>query len=199
MSRLHFPVATETSSIAREIGLASGSRRQLLRYALAGAAAVLLPACNGSSGLAAGDHFPEIDLPYLDGHAVPFAPPAGVPLIINFWASWCEPCREEMPSLEKLSRIFRPEELLVIGVTVDSDVNLAREFSLRGKLTFPMLSDSGLVLASRKLHIPVFPATFLLQRDRTIARVTVGARDWASPTMVKEIEGLLAVRRSTPA
>lgn len=197
MSRVIFP--EEAAQISRNTGPASVQRRQLLRLALAGAATMLLPACSASGGLAEGDTFPQIDLPPLDGHAPSFTPPAGVPLVINFWASWCEPCRNEMPSLEKLSRVFRPEELLVIGITVDSDVNLAREFSLREGLTFPLLSDQGQALSSGKLRIPVFPTTYLLQRDRTIARVVVGGRDWAEPGMVKEIASLLAVRRNSAA
>lgn len=179
--------------------MASAQRRQLLRFALAGAATLLLPACSASSGPTEGDLFPQIDLPTLAGHAVPFTPPAGIPLVINFWASWCEPCRDEMPSLERLSGLFRPEDLLVIGITVDSDVNLAREFGLHEKLSFPLLSDNGQALANGKLRIPVFPVTYLLQRDRTIARVVVGGRDWAEPRMVEEISKLLAVRHSAAA
>ena len=100
-----------------------------------------------------------------------------------------------MPSLERLSTLFFPKDLLVIGISVDSDHNLAREFSLRYKLTIPMLSDSDQALSNGILRIPAFPVTYLLRRDRTIARIIVGARDWANPVMVDEIGRLLAVRR----
>lgn len=100
-----------------------------------------------------------------------------------------------MPSLEKLSTLFFQKDLLVIGISVDSDHNLAREFSLHYKLTIPMLSDSDQALSNGILRIAAFPVTYLLRRDRTIARVIVGARDWADPVMVDEIEELLAVRR----
>lgn len=100
-----------------------------------------------------------------------------------------------MPSLEKLSSLFPPKDLLVVGITVDSDRNLPREFRLRYKFTFPMLSDSDQSLSSGALRVPAFPITYLLKRDRTIARVIVGVRDWAEPKMVAEMEELLAVRR----
>lgn len=173
------------------------ARRRLMRWAVAGAAAAFLASCrNGEhEEPAAGDRFPDFALPDLDGGASSLAVYPDAALIVNFWATWCEPCRHEMPSLERLSSLFRPKDLLVIGIAVDSDRNLPREFRLRHKLTFPMLSDSDQTLSSGALRVPAFPITYLLKRNRTIARIIVGARDWAEPKMVGEIEGLLAVRR----
>ena len=177
--------------------LVSAQRRWLLQLAAVGIATFFLPACRNdkSVGLAQGDRFPDIVLPALDDHVTSPAAYHDVPLVVNFWATWCEPCRREMPSLEKLGTFFDSRDLLVIGISVDSDHNLAREFSLRYKLTIPMLSDSDQGLSNGVLRIPAFPVTYLLERDRTIARIIVGARDWADPKMVDEIEGLLAVRR----
>ena len=175
----------------------NAQRRRLLRFALVGVAAACIPACQKGEPkeLAQGDRFPDVVLPGLDGRMTSLAVYSDVPLVVNFWATWCEPCRREMPSLEKLSTFFYPKDFRVVGITVDSDRNLAREFSLRYKLTIPMLSDSDQTLSSGMLRIPAFPITYLLRRDRTIARIIVGARDWASSEMVNEIEGLLAVRR----
>ena len=183
----------------RKYALVNAQRRQLLRLAMVSATAAFLPACRDGKPkiLAQGDRFPDIALPDLNGHMMSFAAYPNVPLVVNFWASWCEPCRREMPSLEKLSTLFHPQDLLVVGVAVDSDRNLAREFSLYYKLTISMLSDNDQALSSGILHIPAFPVTYLLRRDRTIARIIVGARDWADQEMVDEIEELLAVRRTT--
>lgn len=172
-------------------------RRQLLRFVVTSATAAFLSACrNGEyKSFAPGDRFPDITLPDLDGGAASLAAYPDAALVVNFWATWCEPCRHEMPSLERLSLLFHPKDLLVIGIAVDSDRNLPREFRLRYKLTFPMLSDSDQSLSSGSLRVPAFPITYLLKRDRTIARVIVGARDWADSKMVAEMEELLAVRR----
>jgi len=180
----------------REVALVNVQRRQLLRMAMIGVAAALFPACrDGSPGgvgaLSPGDRFPDIDLPYLDGRKEPFSAHPDVPLVVNFWASWCEPCRHEMPDLEKLSALFPHGELMVVGITVDSDVNLAREFSLQNRLTFPLLSDKSMALSNGLLRIPAFPMTYLLKRDHTVARIIAGGRDWADPGMVAEIKGLL--------
>ncbi|MES1981630.1 MAG: TlpA disulfide reductase family protein [Pseudomonadota bacterium] len=172
----------------------SAHRRQFLQLALLGMASAMLPGCK--KGFAPDEEFPALNLPYLDGTPLPYSATPGIPQVINFWATWCEPCRVEMPSLEKLSTLFRPEDLTVVGITVDSDVNLAREFSLVSKLTFPMLSDHVQTLSNGILRIPVFPSTYLLRRDRTIAQVVHGARDWADPKQVGEIERLLGVKRN---
>ena len=169
-----------------------------MRFALIGVAAAFIPACrNGEpKELAQGDRFPDIALPDLDGNMTSFTAYRDVPLIVNFWATWCEPCRREMPSLEKLSTSFNPKDLLVVGISVDNDRNLAREFSLRYKLSLTMLSDSDQAISNGVLRIPAFPITYLLKRDHTIARIIVGARDWAGSEMVNEIGGLLAVRQN---
>lgn len=180
-------------------------RRRLLQLAAIGAAAALLPACSDhidpipTAGPAQGDRFPDIALPDLDGRVAPFSAYANVALIINFWATWCEPCRREMPGLEKLSSLFRPEDLRVIGITVDNDANLAREFGMRLKLTFPLLSDNNQALTNSVLRITGFPTTYLLKRDHSIAGIIVGAREWAEPKMIDEIEQQLAVRRLAAA
>jgi thiol-disulfide isomerase/thioredoxin len=166
-----------------------------MQFAALSMASILFPACRDGSRLAEGDHFPDIALPYLDSRGVEFSFPSGVALLLNFWASWCEPCRREMPSLEKLSGLFSPQDLQIVGITVDSDLNLAREFSLQYKLTFPILSDGNQALSSGILRIPGFPATYLLKRDRVVARIVIGERDWADSKTIEEIEGLLAVRR----
>lgn len=166
-----------------------------MQLAVVGIATFILPACRKDkpAGFAEGDRFPDITSPALDGRVTPLEAYHDVPIIVNFWATWCEPCRREMPGLEKLSTLFDNKDLLVIGISVDSDHNLAREFSLRYKLTIPMLSDSDQALSIGILRIPAFPITYLLKRDRTIARIVIGAREWAEPKMVDEIEGLLAV------
>lgn len=174
-------------------------RRRLLRFAVLGMAATLLPACRNSEPenktYAVGDRFPDVTLAGLDGRMVPFGSYGDAALVVNFWATWCEPCRREMPSLEKLGTLFSPKELLVVGVSVDGDRDKAREFAQQYKIAMPLLSDSEQALSNDLLKIPAFPITYLLKRDRTIAHIFVGARDWAEPTVVEEIEKLLTVRR----
>ena len=178
------------------MALVNAQRRRLLKFALLGVAATLLAGCRDDGQpdkeLRARFLLDISRLPNLDGSTTtPFSTYSGVALAVNIWASWCPPCVLEMPSLEKLSKLFNPRDFQVIGVSVDSDLNLANEFLLRNRLTFPQLLDHS----NSILRLPNFPSTFLLRRDHTIARIVVGERDWAAPEMLDEIEELLAVRR----
>ncbi len=168
-----------------------------MQLAVLSIGAIALQGCRNdqSTGIAQGDRFPEIVLPSLGGQGAMSVAEYEIPLVVNFWATWCEPCRREMHSLEKLSTFFSPKDLLVIGISVDSDRNLAREFTFSNKLTISMLSDSDQILSNSALRILAFPTTYLLRRDRTIARIIVGARDWTDTKLISEIEESLAVRR----
>jgi peroxiredoxin len=189
------PVADKNALDEGENVLPSSMRRQLLKFLALGVAVCSVPACRGERKLGPGDRFPDVSLPDLQGSVVPFSVYSNVALVVNFWATWCEPCRREMPDLEKLGSLFRPGDLRVIGITVDKDINLAREFSFKYKLTFPLLSDASQALSNSILQISGFPATYLLRRDHSIASIIVGAREWAGPKMVGEIERLLDVSR----
>ncbi len=94
-------------------------RRQLLQYALTGVAVAFLSACRDGASGGAGERFPDIRLPFLDGRAAPFAAPANVPLVVNFWASWCEPCREEMPELVRFYKQNKKRGLRLVLVSAD--------------------------------------------------------------------------------
>ena len=176
--------------------MANERRRKFLQQVAGGMMFATLPACRNESARMPlqGDQFPEITLPNLDGHTVTTATYSGAALIVNFWATWCEPCRREMPSLQRLSTLYRHEDLWVIGVAVDEDLNLVREFLLRYNITFPQFSDLHQTLSKTSLQITAFPMTYLVTRDRYIARVVVGERDWTDANAIKDIEEVLNLK-----
>ena len=91
-------------------------------------------------------------------------------LLINFWATWCAPCREEMPGLQRLSERLDPDRFAVIGVSVDDDVNLVREFLLQYRIRFPNYLDAGKNLASDRLGLGSYPQTFVVSPEGIITR-----------------------------
>ena len=93
----------------------------------------------------------------------------GTALLINFWATWCEPCRREMPDLQQLSDRLDADRFAVIGISVDEDTNLALEFLLERDIRFGNLQDSGQVPAREALGIRSYPQTFLVTPDGRIA------------------------------
>ena len=101
-------------------------------------------------------------------------------IILNFWATWCAPCLEEMPAFEKLYRRYRSQDLTVLAVSIDKgDFSKVRGFVDSNNLTFPVLMDSDGV--AEKLY-PSFtiPFTYVIDKEgRVVARVD-GAKNWAS-------------------
>ena len=99
-------------------------------------------------------------------------------LLINFWATWCAPCRKEMPDLQKLSVALDQSQFAVIGISVDDDANLVKEFLLRHKIRFTNFQDEKQKIASQLLNIQVFPETFIVSPTGTIIKRVTGERIW---------------------
>lgn len=139
-----------------------------------------------------GAPFPSLTVPALDGPPLDLAAYRGRVLVLNVWATWCAPCREEMPSLQRLSERFDPERLVVVGLTVDEDTNLAREFLLKYGIRFPIASDPAGGVAEGLLGVTAYPDTFVVAPDGTLAERITGGRTWDGDEMVSLLSGLLA-------
>ena len=110
----------------------------------------------------------------------------GQPLIINVWASWCGPCREEMGSLERLARRFGGKQFNIIGVSTDDDARAAAAFIARAGITFDNYLDRNLVLENM-LGANTIPLTILVDgKGRVVGKVR-GSRQWDSPEALELI------------
>lgn len=117
-------------------------------------------------------------------------------VLINIWATWCGPCRVEMPSIELLHNAYASKGLKVVAISVDdpgADA-LVREFVKQYKLTFEILRDQGGQEGevSRDYQTTGYPETVIIGRDGVIRRKFLGATDWNSPANRSLIERLLA-------
>jgi thiol-disulfide isomerase/thioredoxin len=110
----------------------------------------------------------------------------GKPLIINVWASWCGPCREEMGSLERLSRLKGGQQFTVIGISTDDHPEAALVFVQKTKTSFSHFIDSRLVLENM-LGADRLPLTVLVDAQGRVIEKIVGAREWDSPESLKLI------------
>lgn len=122
---------------------------------------------------------PAIDfrLPALDGGQISLSDFQGDWVVLTFWASWCGPCRSEMPSLEGLHRQRGDQGLAVLGVSLDNDLEAARAFVNDMDLTFPLLwDDTGAV--GRDYRANAIPMSYLIDPSGAIVGVATGARDW---------------------
>src|SRR5687767_11522411 len=125
------------------------------------------------AGSPAGDQIPTFSLGYLDGSGTLSSDDlSGHPIVLNFWASWCGPCREEAPLLESKWREYRDEGVRFIGVVIRDTPDSALSFARRFDLTYPMLFDPDQVLA-RELGLVGLPQTFFIDAEGQV----VGASD----------------------
>ena len=131
----------------------------------------------------------EFSLPDLRGNPVSLKDFRGKVVFVNFWASWCVPCREEMPSMERLYQKYRAKGLLMLAVNYRESRKEAQAFVDELKLTFPTLLDDGTV--STLYGVFGLPATYLIDRQGRGAVRVMGARDWMSEESRAVIERLL--------
>lgn len=110
-------------------------------------------------------------------------------VVLNFWATWCPPCVQETPSLEKFAREMEGQGVEVIGVSVDQDRNALDKFVAQYHLTYPIGRDPGGRLAARYGTVK-YPETYILDRDGDISDKIVGGADWEDPRMVSYVEYL---------
>ena len=119
----------------------------------------------------------------------------GKVLVVNIWATWCEPCRVEMPSIEKLYKEFAPEGLAVVAVSVDDpgQEQHVRDFAKELGVTFEILHDPARRTAT-SYQVTGYPETFVIARDGTIRKKIIGAADWSSEANRALIRELLGSR-----
>ncbi len=128
-----------------------------------------------------GDVAPNFQLRDLNGNVVSLSHLRGKVVLLNFWATWCGPCRVEMPAMEQLYRTLPRGEFEILAVSTDPQgAVVTRPFQLEMGFTFPILHDSefrvGLTYGARTL-----PMTFMVDRQGVIRQKIFGARDWDSP------------------
>jgi thiol-disulfide isomerase/thioredoxin len=113
----------------------------------------------------------------------------GKVVLVNFWATWCEPCREEMPSMQRLKQHFARRPFAILAVNYgESDIRAA-DFLKRSSLDLTVLLDPGQD-ASRAWRVRVLPASFLVGPDGRVRYGVIGEIDWMSPAAVATVQGL---------
>jgi cytochrome c biogenesis protein CcmG/thiol:disulfide interchange protein DsbE len=164
---------------------------------------ILLTSCNGDSrsGLNPGDNAPPLELKDLFGKIHKIADYKGKALLINFWATWCGPCVDEIPALQELYSKLGKENFEILAIGVDDQEDALREFQKRYALTFPVLIDKDGAVKN-KYKLTGVPESFLLDKegklvmlpdpnDNTPVVRIVGPRDWSSPNAIARIRDII--------
>jgi peroxiredoxin len=157
-----------------------------------GALYALLAAERAPAPLGEGMRAPELALPRLgDGATVRLADLRGRVVLVNFWATWCKPCEDEMPAMERLYGALRGEGFELLAVSVDVADAEVEAFRARLGLGFPILRDPDRGAATRWQSLR-FPESWLVDRAGRIAARFIGPRDWDAPEYAARIRALLA-------
>jgi len=111
-------------------------------------------------------------------------------IFLNFWASWCGPCRIEMPAMELLWQVFQDDDFVVLAVDVKEERDTVSSFIEKNDYTFPVLLDSRGKVANM-YDVRAYPTTFLIDGEGKVVGKAVGAREWASKDSFDLIKYLL--------
>ncbi len=133
----------------------------------------------------------DFTLKDLDDNDVSLNQFRGKYLLINFWATWCGPCKIEMPSLEQLYRQFKSERFDMLGISNDMfGKRVVKPYIVAKNITFPMLLDQRMAV-SRQYGIVSLPTTILIDPQGIIIGVLQGAENWSNPETLLYFESLL--------
>jgi peroxiredoxin len=147
------------------------------------AASAQLPSWNGGPT-------PALRLPDLDGKEHALEAYRGKVVLINFWATWCKPCKDEMPSIERLRRSLDGRPFAVLAVNLAEPDSRVRRFLSEVPLGFPVLMDRD-TAAARAWKARLLPATYIVGPDGRIRYSYLGELDWSREPVRQQIAELL--------
>lgn len=135
---------------------------------------------------------PDFELPDIDGEPHKLSDYHGKVIMLNFWGTWCPPCRREMPSMQRLYQKFKEKGLVVIAVNQFETEDIVFEFTARLSLvpTFPILLDRESRI-TEIYKVPGLPTTFLIDKQGMIRYRAIGGREFDHPEVEKIISALI--------
>jgi len=133
---------------------------------------------------------PDFSLPLLTGGNASLSSYRGKVVIMNFWATWCPPCRVEMPSMETLYRRFNAQGLEILAIDIGEDASMVRQFIRDSGYTFPIMFDSANRVSSI-YGIEAIPTTYIIDREGKIIGRIVGSIMWDNQRVIAAIDALL--------
>jgi len=151
---------------------------------LSSTTAVVAPA------VVAGDVAPDFQLEDTKGNRVTLSALRGKIVMVNFWATWCPPCKQEMPSMEKLNQIMAGEDFVMLAINIEMNGrSVVPAFLKNNPHDFTVLyDDNGIV--QQQYGVYRFPESFIIRKDGTVDQKVIGAIDWASPETIAYFKGL---------
>ena len=145
----------------------------------------------GIQPVKAGTKAPLFSLEDLNGKKSELKQYRGKVVFLNFWATWCGPCKEEMPSMEKLYKQFKDKDFVFLAISVDyAGIKPVKEYIEKNRYTFPVLIDPKCKTLDL-FGVRGIPTTFLIDQKGGLIGKAIGPRDWKRPEVVSIVNLLL--------
>ena len=140
----------------------------------------------------------QIEAKGLDGREVKLPERGARATVVDFWATWCEPCREQLPELDRLAATWRGEGVQVYAISFDEDRAAVEEFVARTPVRFPVLWEKGGTALADRLSLTRLPTTVLLDGAGVVRGVHLGYDDGQGAALEREEKRLLAAAAQPP-
>ncbi len=138
-----------------------------------------------------GKEAPDFTLKDMADADVTLASFKGKVIVVNFWATWCKPCKKEMPSLNELYNTYKDKGVVVLGVSVDRSKKPILKFLNKTTVDFPILLDADLTVKNELYKVFSLPTTFIIDRSGILKKYYRGEMNWMDPEIIKLIKGYL--------
>jgi len=138
-----------------------------------------------------GQMAPPFELPLVDGGSISLATLRGRVVVLNFWATWCKPCEDEMPAMQRLHAALAGPDFELVAVSVDASRDDVVKYRDRLGLTFPIALDPDKRVAEAYQSFR-YPESYLIDREGRILSRYIGPRDWDAEVYVDRIRREIA-------
>ncbi len=162
----------------------------LVLLVLIGAGVYISSNSSKPTALVAGDMAPDFQLEDTRGNRVVLSELRGKVVMVNFWATWCPPCKAEMPSMEQLNKIMDGEDFVMLAINAEKNGrSVVPDFLKQNPHDFTVLyDDQGTV--QQEYGVYKFPESFIIRKDGTIDQKVIGAINWSSPETITYFKSL---------
>ncbi len=187
--RMAFPV--QEANMLRRVQVGDAVRFTVSSRGPEWVIVTLEPVAPASAPVPARFPAPDFSLRVLDGGVASLSSWRGKAILLNFWATWCVPCRTEMPTIERLYQRYRDQGLAVVAINLDTLSTAGVEAFLKEvKVTFPILLDADWS-TTQAYRVLGLPTTYLIDREGNVVIREIGARDWDDPATHAAVTKLL--------
>lgn len=157
---------------------------------LLGGAAYIYSNLPTTTAVVAGEAAPDFQLEDTEGKLITLSELRGKVVLVNFWATWCPPCKEEMPSMDRLNKFMAGEDFVMLAINTEKDGrSVVPAFLQNNPHDFTVLyDDKGTV--QQQYGVYKFPESFIIGKDGTVDQKIIGQIDWSSPKTVAYFKSL---------